>query len=103
MNSNWKINFSFEWVNTQEKKSLQSENFEEKDKVIPSAKVEREEKIFKVEEVFIEEKKGKKGHDFQKRIRSERWKKSIYSICLWKVMNGFSSSYGMWKQYTKYV
>lgn len=58
LNGNGKINFSFEWVNTQEKKSLQSENFEEKDKVIPQAEIKREEKNLKVEEVFVEEKKG---------------------------------------------
>ena len=66
LNSNGKINFSFEWVNTQEKKSLQSENFEEKTKVIPQQKIEIEEKKLKVEEVFIEEKKSvifKKEYD----------------------------------------
>ena len=57
MNSNWKINFSFEWVNTQEKKSLQSENFEEKPKVVSLWEIKTEEKNLKVEEVFIEEKK----------------------------------------------
>ena len=57
LNSNGEINFSFEWVNTQEKKSLQSENFEEKPKVVSLWEIKTEEKNLKVEEVFIEEKK----------------------------------------------
>lgn len=66
MNSNGEINFSFEWVNTQEKKSLQSENFEEKVEVIPQAEIKREEKNLNADKLQGEEKKGtilKKEYD----------------------------------------
>jgi len=66
MNSNGEINFSFEWVNTQEKKSLKKENFEEKVEVKPQAEIKREEKNLNADKLQGEEKKGtilKKEYD----------------------------------------
>lgn len=57
-NSNRKNKFSLEWVNTLEKKSLQSENIEEKHQLLSLWEIKTEEKNLKVEEVFIEEKKS---------------------------------------------
>lgn len=57
-NSNRKNKFSLEWVNTLEKKSLQSENIEEKHQLVSLWEIKIEEKNLKVEEVFVEEKKS---------------------------------------------
>lgn len=103
------IGFNVEWVNTQKKNLSKVEtekenakNFEEKDKVIPQAKIKREEKKSEVEQLTVEEKKSQifkkeyKENDERNQYIQYAYEKGGFDLVL--LMECENSTWNMYRQ-----